>query len=357
LNVSVIDASAAINVSASGGSALMSRITFANSNDITFGIAAGVITASYSQTQNHAGTNTSVATTAGSALTLGVNTSGVTIGYPNWLTTAAQSSNLLSYYANFSEIRILRSSMFQSNTFGIFPVTIPYGLSIGYLRMLASCIFTSTTIATSAVNNATGASTAFSETMQVNAVLYTMGAGANSRSLQYIYSSSAGLTWAVSVSQASTSDATNCSITQAITFPNEGFTTNSVTTQYSVSATNSPISTTQWSNLSASRYLDIPFATSLPAGNYWLALNRFSGTVGGKNLDVNFSTFCGTGMVNVFGNMNSVTNSSNVYPFIGLGSWTTDVANTTSSIQLAAVSQVVGTNMAGGAYLQFIRQA
>lgn len=259
-----------------------------------------------------------------------------------------------SYWANLDQFNNATTTMVQSNSFYVFPVTIPQNVAAGYLRLLGSFNFTSTTIATSAVNNATGASTAFSETVAWNAVFYSVGAGANSRSLQYIASSSAGLTWAASVSQASTSNASRQSFTQAITFPNEGGNNASVTTQYSVSATNGPISTTQWSNLSAQRYLDIPFASTFTAGNYWLAINRFSGTVGGKNMDCNASIYGVSNTNLTFANLNSATNVSNAFPFMGCGLWTQAAAGTSASIPFANISATTSYMIP---FVQLIKQA
>jgi hypothetical protein len=222
------------------------------------------------------------------------------------------------------------------------------------MRFLGSMAFVSTTIATSAVNNATGASTAFSETVQWNAVIYSAGTGASSRSLQYVTSASAGLTWAASVSQASTSNATNQSLTQKLTYPAEGFNTANISTQYSVSATNGPISTTQWTAFTAQGFLDIPFAASLSAGNYWMAINRFSGTVGGKNLDYN-ATIYGNSQQNVsFRVLGAQTDRSNCPPQMGLGVWTTNAANTTSSIAFASISATTSHMIP---LVQFIYQA
>ena len=102
-------AAASVNFSAGSTSNNLSAVTFSNSNGVSFGIGTGansgvitgtvatnyqsagayLTTAALSQdSSKYAGTNTSVATTAGSDITLGVNTSGVTIGYPKWLTTA-----------------------------------------------------------------------------------------------------------------------------------------------------------------------------------------------------------------------------------------------------------------------------
>lgn len=288
-----------------------------------------------------------------------VNSNGVSFGLSTsnngqQTVTASVNNSTISYWANIDEFQGTQTTMAQSNSFYVFPITIPRPVSASYLRLLGSINFTSTTIATSAVNNATGASTAFSETVQFNAVLYSVGAGASSRSLQYVYSNSAGITWAASVSQASTSNASNQSITQGITYPNEGANTANLTTQYSVSTSNGPISTTQFSNLSAQRFVDIPFATLITPGNYWLALNRISGTVGGKNMDVNATVYGNSQQNLTFGNIGVATNLSNAAPQIGIGLWTTNAAQTTSSIAFASVSATTSYMIP---FVQLIRQA
>jgi hypothetical protein len=278
-----------------------------------------------------------------------VNTSGVSVNVPS-----APGVSTASNWANFPMLIHTTTTMCQSNTSYVVPLHIPYCLSASYIRLLGSFNFTSTSIATSAVNNATGASTAFSKTVAWNAVLYSAGQGANSKVLQYVASGSAGLTWAVSVSQQSTSNASRCSITQIITYPSEGFITANVSTQYSVTATNSPISTTQWSNLTASRYLDIPFANSVAGVNYWLAINRVSGTAGGKNMDCNASII-GMSQTNLtFAHLNAASNLSNVGPQIGLGVITLAAAGTSSSLSMSNISATTSNQIP---WVQFIRQA
>ena len=94
----IYTASAAINVSASGGSALMSRITFDNSNGVTFGLAASVITASIATT--YAGTGFTSTTTAGTAVVATLNTSGLSMGIPAYLTTGAAFTPRLDQVLN-----------------------------------------------------------------------------------------------------------------------------------------------------------------------------------------------------------------------------------------------------------------
>ena len=77
---------------------LSTTYTLSNGNNVSFGIAAGVITASASQsvqTQpsgNIAGTGFTSTTTAGTAVVGTLNTAGLSLGVPAYLTTAAQSS-------------------------------------------------------------------------------------------------------------------------------------------------------------------------------------------------------------------------------------------------------------------------
>ena len=145
----------AVNISAGTTSTNASAFTFSNSNNFTFGLgtgaSAGMITVSYSDSDVWAGTNTSVATTGGTDLSFAVNTSGVTIAYPKWLTTAqapgaylttaqppgaylttAAATNVTSACAgtNTSVITIAGSDLtFAVNTSGV---------TIGYPKWLTS---------------------------------------------------------------------------------------------------------------------------------------------------------------------------------------------------------------------------
>lgn len=373
----------------------------------TNGLSMGVPAYLTAATAGGAGTGFTSTSTAGSDIVGTLNSNGLSVGVPVYLTTATAAANIkvsagsvsttgsaftfqdsngisfglgtgasagiitataatnyqtlppatLSYFANFGmQTSLAAASQSRDNSFYIFPISVPNNVSVAYARFIASFDFISTTIATSAVNNVTGASTAFNQTQAVNFVMYSMGTGANSRSLQYVNSASAGFTWAVSVSQQSTTNATQQSITQAITFPNEGNNTGNVTTQYSVSTTNGPISTTQWSRLSSYRWLDIPLATLVSPGVYFVAVNRMSGSVGSKSIDYHLTMLGSPGLAPAIGNINSSVQFSNRQPPIGLGTWTTNVTQTTSSIALSDMGVYAGTQMVMP-YLMFVRQA
>lgn len=91
-------------------------ISFADGNNITFGMNGNTITASASYvTQtvdtNKAGIGETVGTIAGTDLAMTVNTDGVSIGYPKWLTTAQPvgaylTTAMQSNAATISNIRV-----------------------------------------------------------------------------------------------------------------------------------------------------------------------------------------------------------------------------------------------------------
>lgn len=89
----------AINVSAGGASQNLSALTFSNGGGVSFGLAASVITATVATnylttamasnaSSAFAGIGETVTTTAGTDLKLTVDTAGVNIAHPLWLTTA-----------------------------------------------------------------------------------------------------------------------------------------------------------------------------------------------------------------------------------------------------------------------------
>lgn len=95
-------AAATLSVSAGTSSAALGGVTFSNSNNVTFGLNNGTITASASQsTQTQAtgaiaGTGYTSTSTGGSVLVGTLNSSGLSLGIPAWLTTqSVQTQNLV----------------------------------------------------------------------------------------------------------------------------------------------------------------------------------------------------------------------------------------------------------------------
>lgn len=234
----------------------------------------------------------------------------------------------------------------SSNTHYVAPFILMQPLSASYLRLIASWDVTSTSFATSAVPW----STTFSVAGTQFAVVYSQGVGASSRSLQAVVSGSAGYTWQVSATGANNTN--NWTVTHNITWPQEGGVSN---TGINYASTLSTVRayTTNLTDFTGTRFLDIPFANSLPPGNYWLALNEVTTTGGGKGIDMaGRSVYMMSQLNTAVGNLGAATNSS-LQPQAGLGSWTTNVTGTTASIALASISSSASHPRP---YFQLIRQ-
>lgn len=77
----------------------LTAVTFSNSNGVSFGLNAGVITATFSGGTGGggAGTGFTSATTAGTAIVGTLNSNGLSVGIPAYLTTAALSGDTSKY--------------------------------------------------------------------------------------------------------------------------------------------------------------------------------------------------------------------------------------------------------------------
>ena len=229
----------------------------------------------------------------------------------------------------------------------VFPFVLNQDLSCSYMRMPASFNLVSTSFATTA-----NSSTTFSQVHTAFMVVYSAGVGASSRSLQYVTSGSAGWTWQVSGTIGNTNS--RWSVTNNFTFPSEGNAAAVFTSSYPSSLTRVDVLTTGgMTDMAGWKYLDIPFAASLDAGNYWMALMHSSASAGGKANGMSASTIVLSQVNTAIGALGAANNASHQLQ-IGLGSWSTNAINTTSSIGLAAISSVASQLRP---YIQFVRQA
>jgi len=142
--------------------------------------------------------------------------------------------------------------------------------------------------------------------------------------------------------------------------PVEGGYTN-LTTQYTVNATNESFTTNQiFTNFSGSRFLDIPFATTLSAGPYWLLFglstnsasnsNRISAA---SNCNIMYSRHYALSQFNAyFGIMGSTNQTSG--GFMGAGGFSTAGGGTTSAFPISAISSSASQNRM---YFQILRSA
>lgn len=283
--------------------------------------------------RGYAGTGFSGTNISGTHNSLGIQLSVAAPGGGGGITASA--------YANFvggisqSNGAFLQNSYSQAVSFNL-----PYYLSASYLRLAATFADQSTTIATTGQSMSASAE-AYST---YNAVVYSMGTGASSRSLISVASGSGGWTQRNSVSIAA--NGTQGSYTQAMTYQIEG-NSSSISTQYSVSATNYPFSSTLFSGCSSVRYLDIPFANSLSPGPYWLVVGLKTANAT-NSVGMNEATRCSVGYsrhyVFIQANSNILTMGGPNTPLgeYGGGVFTTNAAATTSIFASSAINNENG---------------
>lgn len=359
-----------VRVSAGTTSNLLSAITFANSNGISFGLNASTLTATvrtdYLTTAmaSDAATISNVRVSAGttsnllSAITF-ANSNGVSFGINASTITAsvaAAGGNTISSYANVDQFVGTQTMSWNGASIShAIAFQLPQAISASFIRLPVLMTTGSTTIATTASSR----NDAVSKVFTFNAVIYSLGVGANSKSLQSVASGSAGVTQRNSISIAA--NGTQYSVTQDFTYQVEG---SQVTTSagYSISNTNYSLVTTNWqSNYSSLRFLDINFANSLSAGPYWLIVGMSSSenTAFGLWPDplsacrVVYSRHYGVSQANsYFGVMGSTNLSSGGH--LGAGSFSTAGGGTTASLPLSAISSSGSNNQV---YFQILRSA
>ena len=233
---------------------------------------------------------------------------------------------------------------------------VPQPLSASFLRVALSMQTNSTTIATSAATSNIGASI-FSTW---NAVIYSLGVGGNSKSLQSVAKGSAGFTQANIMSVAV--NGTQYTITQAQTYEAEGLAQANTSTSYAISNTNYSFVTTNWqTQFTGNRWLDIPFANSLSAGPYWVIFGGSTSSstsgAGGINAMTNCNVrYASHYAISQLGTMPLIMNSTNNQSggLLGAGVFSTAGGGTTNSLPISAISSN-GSNIR--LYFQMLRSA
>jgi len=232
------------------------------------------------------------------------------------------------------------------------PVYIPYDISVSYIRMpvTMSCVGSMASVATAA--NATRGMT-LSSTFHYG--FYTHNVGASSKSL-ISYATSSG-SWVQQARVSAGAVGSNWTTGHTISFPREGGNTD-FTSSAAATVTNITMQSSQLSDFTNLRFLDLPFATSLSAGPYWFMWNSStsistSGTANYSTLRILASNFVITQPSQAINMLGSATNSSNQFRQ-GLGSWTTNAIGTTASIALSGISTSASNPIV---HFQMIRQA
>lgn len=352
----------------------VTKVVFSNSNGVSFGLSTAAsiatVTASVAAQSNQTvglyatGNTTNNSSTTFDARTLGSwNAQGAaTVGFSNGsvqLSVPATSSlvgiNGISISSAGSTISVMPQwiSSYEnfencgSNTMTLNAASVSHAVAFylgqpisgSFLRLPVLMTTNSTTIATMASATASASGNLFSTW---NVVVYSMGVGANSQSLQSVASGSGGFTFQ---NRISITNSTQYSITQGFSAQALGAGTTR-TTQYSISNTNYSFTTnqiaTEWSS---GRFLDIPFASSLTPGAYWLVFGYSSSTNSAgaaglaalTNCNVRYSNHYAVSQVDIpFGIMGSTNLTSG--GLLGAGSFSTAGGGTTNSIPVSAIS-------------------
>jgi hypothetical protein len=222
------------------------------------------------------GTNASSAIAAGNVVfsnsnnvTFGQNGSTITISVPTSSIAAT-----MSYYANLPAFTNTSAVNISGSTIWVAPFVLPQAISASYLRFPITMSNASGTANWGSSSSATSFSVGRGETDAF--VIYTQGTGNSSLSLRYLTSGSA--TWAMQESVSQTNN-TTYTMSYYLSYPITGAAGN-YSTQTTLTASTYSISSAALSLFTGLRFLDIPFAASLSAGNYWIGLGKSTSTGG-----------------------------------------------------------------------------
>ena len=293
------------------------------------------------------GNTTNASTASGTNVVFQAAVNLTIAGSTGTIVFSAAPRDVMSFYQNVPAMNATITTTGGGGSSQIvFPFIVPQDVSASYMRMPVSMSLASTTFTTGAAGY--GSSVAQSNTLWAN--IYTQGTGASSRSLQWL--TSASTTWAFQISYSGT--ASTHSVSYNVTFPGENGVSSSTqmsSTQASASINEVPAGT---SNFQSFRYVDMPFATSLSAGNYYMAIQRSSTTAGGSNIGLGISHLMVSQHNSSIAFPGVASNATvQLMPFNGVWSTNTNGA-TTSSIARSLVSTIASHPMP---IFQMIREA
>ena len=304
-----------------------------NGSTISIGAATANFYATNSTTQNSS-SNLDLR-----SITFNATGNGISVGYSNGSIVLSGQPHVSSY-ENIPVVPATSAMTWNgasvSHAVGF---NLPYPVSASFLRLYGLMTTNSTTLATMASASASASGGLYST---INAVIYSYGTGASSRSLISVASGSGGYTM---TQQISVTNSTQASYSLGLTFQAQGDST-TLTTQYSVSNTNYSFTTNQIATkFSSARYLDIPFANSLAPGAYWMivGMSSTSSTAGAAgltaltNCNVRYSNHYGVSQANIAPGVMGSTNLTSGGEF-GAGSFSTAGGGTTSGFHGSAIS-------------------
>ena len=338
--VGSVSVSANTGIVVQGGTSTqkLDTLSFSDANGVSFGLSVSTITASV-RTDYAASTHTH-----GNPSLFLTNISGTTASASNGLTLSLSAANpgggvVNSYYENIPLLPGTASSLFGTGISNYMqPFILPYDISASYIRMPIVMSFGSSSANTA--NSTIPYGLSQSQTMFFN--IYTIGTGTRSDSLGLFTSASATMAMALSVSYTASNGQT---IRHSISYPVLG--ASSTASVSTASITNIIyIGTAALTNFTGSKQFDIPFAASLPAGEYWVGIQRSTSSSAFTQASATLSnatfqiTNIGISQQNANYNLMGTTASTNGLQ-LGLGVFSSagmGTGATTASIALSQIS-------------------
>jgi hypothetical protein len=329
------------NTAGSTGTVTTGNVVFVGSGPISLSQSTGAAGSNATITINAPATSSLVGASG-----ISISTNGSTISiYPNFISSYENMPGLIGSSAVTFGTGTISSAV---------AFALPQNGSFSFIRIPMLMSMFSTTIATSAIAGTSAQAGVF---QTYNAVVYSLGTGASSKSLISVASGSGSFSATNKISI----NSTQYSISLGFSGQAEGAETNR-TTQYSISNTNYSFTTNQFTEFSSNRWLDIPFANSLSAGAYWLVVGQstsssFAGATGNiSNMTVwgpRYSNHYAMTMANLqFGIMGSTNLTSG--GLLGAGNFATAGGGTTSILPISAISSTASNPRM---YFQMLRSA
>ncbi len=288
----------------------------------------------------------------------GITLSASTEAGNNSATVTIMAAPLMSYWMNVPNWGPASAAQTQNSgsSIQVAPFFLPLPISLSYMRFLAS--YNDSAIGTAGTTSANQTYSAAMYTT-VGLVIYSQGAGASSRSIRSLTSTSGGMTF--NYQYGAGAQGSQYTVTLSKSYLATGG--NALyTSQYAVSSASIVISSNSNTLFTGPRFLDIPFAISLNPGNYWLGFGRStSSTSNSSHISFAGTANCPLSIYGVsqsnlsVGLPGTATSASEHGLLIGLGVWTTNSSTwSTASIAVSQVSQVVSNPQL---VFQMIRQA
>lgn len=318
-------------------------VTAFNSQGSTATIAASDLARPSDWNSVHNQYFTVAGNTLGSSTASGTNvvfaaSGGASIGVSGADTIYVSVPNILASFSTWANVPFVSGTQTvrpTQSTFHIFPIQPQQAVICENLRFLSTCSVASSSFASTA-------NTTFSYNLDETHrwVLFSRQTGANSMQLSSISSGSGQFRYSANIGYGSASN-TQQQHSFGITYYNSAG-SQTFSTQYSTSNLSTiAISTANLSVFTGMKMADFPFAGTLPAGDYWLAINQSSAsTTQGTNLSgIRFQqSLWGVSQANNAVGRVGVVNAASQQMFLGIGSVTTVGGAAATTINFVDIS-------------------